>query len=71
MLTAIKLYDQARSLNPDYWVAFNNIINANNALGREEAALRVCEQLEKRRHRGDLDGRPWAHSKTVTRQSGT
>ena len=33
---ALSLYREALQLKPDYWIAYNNVINAEWALGEEE-----------------------------------
>lgn len=52
---ALSLYHQALALKPDYWVAYNNAMNAAWALGREEEAWRIGQAL--RRAAGGEPGR--------------
>ena len=44
---ALTLYRAALRIKPDYWIAYNNIINALWVLGDEEGAWRVGEDLRK------------------------
>jgi tetratricopeptide (TPR) repeat protein len=44
---ALALYRQALKIKPDYWVAYNNLMNATWGLGDEEGAWRVGEAMRK------------------------
>jgi tetratricopeptide (TPR) repeat protein len=44
---ALALYRQALKIKPDYWVAYNNLMNATWGLGNEEGAWRVGEAMRK------------------------
>lgn len=44
---ALRLYQQALQLRPDYWGAYNNAMNAAWALGREEEAWRLGQTLKR------------------------
>jgi tetratricopeptide (TPR) repeat protein len=44
---AIALYRQALKIKPDYWVAYNNLMNSTWGLGDEEGAWRVGEAMRK------------------------
>jgi tetratricopeptide (TPR) repeat protein len=52
---SLALYRAALKLKPDYWVAYNNVINALWVLGDEEGAWRVGEEM--RRAAGGRPGR--------------
>ena len=52
---SLVLYRAALKLKPDYWVAYNNVINALWALGDEEGAWGVGEEM--RRAAGGRPGR--------------
>jgi tetratricopeptide (TPR) repeat protein len=45
---ALREYQEALRLKPDYWIAYNNVINALWILGDEEAAWRVGEVMRKK-----------------------
>jgi tetratricopeptide (TPR) repeat protein len=45
-------YQEAIRLQPDFWIGFNNIMNANWGLGREEEVWRTGKAFEKAAHRG-------------------
>jgi tetratricopeptide (TPR) repeat protein len=47
------LYREALRLKPDYWVAYNNVMNSSWALGDEEGAWRAGEKM-----RQQAGGRP-------------
>ena len=45
---AIPLYQQALRLKPDFWIAYNNLINGLWGFGREEEAWRLGEEMKRR-----------------------
>ena len=51
----LALYRAALALKPDYWVAYNNIMNSSLAMGDEEGAWRAGEAM--RRTAGGRPGR--------------
>ena len=44
---ALALYRQALQLKPDYWVAYNNVMNSEWILGDEEGAWKTGEAMRK------------------------
>jgi tetratricopeptide (TPR) repeat protein len=44
---ALKLYQSALKLKPDFWIGYNNVMNTLWRIGQEEAAWRVGEDLRK------------------------
>ncbi|HEV7611527.1 MAG TPA: tetratricopeptide repeat protein [Steroidobacteraceae bacterium] len=56
---SLALYRAALKLKPDYWVAYNNVINALWVLGDEEGAWRAGEEM-----RRTAGGRPGRASET-------
>jgi tetratricopeptide (TPR) repeat protein len=44
---SLKLYQEALRLKPDFWIGYNNVMNAQWGLGDEEAAWGTGEELRK------------------------
>jgi tetratricopeptide (TPR) repeat protein len=44
---SLRLYRQALRLKPDFWIGYNNVMNAQWSLGDEEGAWRTGEELRK------------------------
>jgi tetratricopeptide (TPR) repeat protein len=44
---SLPLYLEALKLKPDYWIAYNNVMNVYWGMGREEDAWRLGEKLRK------------------------
>jgi tetratricopeptide (TPR) repeat protein len=56
---SLKLYRAAIALKPDFWIGYNNVMNALWGLGDEEGAWRTGEELRKA-----AGGRPGASPET-------
>ncbi len=70
---ALALYRTALKLKPDYWIAYNNVMNSLWLIGDEEAAWRVSEDM--RKAAGGRPGRApdlfYQNSDTLTWNLGT